>query len=63
MYRNYGKDNKSSPRTFLLSGLPKVYLIEELSRIRSRMFFCVSDEALHDVRVTNLLLNTLYYKH
>lgn len=62
MYKSYGKDDKTSPRTFLLSGLPKTYLITELSRIRARMFFRVSDEALHDVRVTNMLLNTLYYK-
>lgn len=62
MYRNYGKDDKSSPLTFLHSGLPKTYLIPELSRIRSRMFFRVSDEALYDVKVTNMVLNTLYYK-
>ena len=62
MYLNYGKDDKTSPREFLLSGLPKTYLIKELSRIRTRMFYRVSDEALSDVKVTNALLNTLYYK-
>lgn len=62
MYRNYGKDNKTSPRAILASGLPKSYLTTELSRIRSRMFFRVSDEALDDVKITNALLNALYYR-
>ena len=62
MYRNYGKDDTTSPRAFLVSGLPKTELITELSRIRTRMLFRVSDEALSDVKVTNALLNTLYYK-
>ena len=62
MYRNYGKDDETDPRAFLVSGLPNACLIAELSRIRTRMFFRVSDEALGDVRITNALLNTLYYK-
>jgi len=63
MYRNYGKDDKTSPRAILASGLPKTYLTTELSRVRSRMFFRVSDEALGDVKVTNALLNALYYRN
>ena len=62
MYRNYGKDDKTSPRAILASGLPKSYLTTQLSRIRSRMFFRVSDEALSDVKMTNAILNALYYR-
>jgi hypothetical protein len=62
MYRNYGKDDTTNPQAFLVSGLPNAYLVPELSRIRGRMFFRVSDEALSDVKLTNALLNTLYYK-
>lgn len=62
MYRHYGKEDKTSPRAILASGLPKTYLTTELSRIRSRMFFRVSDEALSDVKITNALLNALYYR-
>ena len=62
MYENYGKDDETSPLVFLESGLPKTDLVTELSRIRARMFFRVSDEALSDVKITNALLNTLYYK-
>lgn len=62
MYRAHGSDDRTSPRSFLASGLPKDYLIAELTRIRSSMLHRVSDEALSDVKVTNAVLNALYYK-
>ncbi|MDH4095803.1 MAG: hypothetical protein OEV81_13590 [Betaproteobacteria bacterium] len=62
MYRTYGSDERTRPQSILASGLPKDYLIAELTRIRSRMLQRVSDEALSDVRVTNAVLNALYYK-
>ena len=62
MYRSYGIDDRTSPRSILASGLPKSDLIAQLTRIRSRMLQRVSDEALSDVRVTNAMLNVLYYR-
>jgi hypothetical protein len=62
MYEQYGKDNRLNPQALLDSSLQKDYLIGELSRIRARMFFRVSDEALSDVELTNAVLNTLRYR-
>ncbi len=62
MYQNYGKDDEANPRSFLETSLPSTYLVTELSRIRSRMFYRISDEALSDVEMTNALLSALYYK-
>ena len=62
MYRNYGGDDKTSARAILACGLPRAYLTAELSRIRTKMLFRVSDEALSDVKITNALLNALYYR-
>jgi len=62
MYENYGKDDETHPLAILNADLPKEYLIEQLVRIRSRMFHRLSDEALSDVKVTNALLNALRYK-
>lgn len=63
MYENYGKDDQTSPLALLNSTLPKPYLADELMRIRARMFYRLSDEALDDVKVTNQILNALYYRH
>lgn len=62
MYANYGKDNDTQPGAIFESGLPTDYLIRELIKIRGRMFYRLSDEALDDVAMTNAILNTLYYK-
>jgi hypothetical protein len=62
MYANYGKDDETSPMDILDSSLPGDFLISELTRIRSRSFQRVSDEALSDVEMTNALLNTLRYR-
>jgi hypothetical protein len=62
MYKNYGKDEDAEPSAIFDSDLPKNFLISELQRIRSRMFYRLSDEALSDVEITNAILNTLYFK-
>ena len=62
MYANYGRDDRTSPQAFLASGLPAAYLIAELTRVRERTFYRLSDEALTDVKITNALINTLRYK-
>jgi hypothetical protein len=62
MYESYGKDDKTSPEAVVSSGLPSAFLIDQLTRIRSRMFYRLSDEALNDVEMTNALLNTLRYR-
>lgn len=62
MYENYGKDDKTNPLAILNSKLPVDYLIDELVKIRSRMLFRVSDEALYDVEMTNTVINALLYK-
>lgn len=62
MYANYGKDDETSPTAILDSRLPRDYLIGELTRIRDRMFYRLSDEALSDVEMTNAILNTLRYR-
>lgn len=62
MYENYGKDNNTNPMAVLNSGLPRQYLSGELARIRARMLYRLSNEALDDVKITNALLNALYYR-
>lgn len=62
MYENFGNDDKTSPKSVLVSTLPREYLIEQLARIRARTFQRISDEALSDVEVTNVLINTLRYR-
>lgn len=62
MYANYGRDTSTSPADIFNSTLPNTYLVGELSRIRTRMFYRLSDEALDDVQVTNAILNTLRYR-
>ena len=62
MSQNFGRDDKTSPLAILGSGLNAESLIAELIKIRSRMFFRISDEALSDVQVTNALINALRYR-
>ena len=57
MYNNYGV-----ALVVLNSELPADFLIAELIKIRSRMFHRLSDEALHDIKMTNLLINALQYR-
>lgn len=62
MHKNFGKDDKTNPMAILNSNLPTEFLIGELQNIRSRMFFRLSNEALDDVKMTNILINTLQYR-
>ena len=62
MYENYGKDDTTEPSAVLDSTLPRAFLINELLRIRARMFHRLSDEGLSDVVGTNAILNALYYR-
>ncbi len=62
MYDNYGKDDSTSPMAIIDADLPSKYLISKLQSIRSRMFYRVSDEALSEIEITNVIINTLRYK-
>lgn len=62
MHANYGIDNETEPESIVNSSLPRQFLISELTGIRERMFYRLSNEALSDVKITNAILNTLYYK-
>jgi hypothetical protein len=62
MYANYGKDDNTNPAAVINSNLPSAFLIDELTKIRSRTFNRISNEALGDVEITNAILNTLYYR-
>jgi hypothetical protein len=62
MIENFGVDDRTSPIVYLDSGLSPERLITDLSTVRSRRLFSVSDEVLGDVEITNLLINGLRYK-
>jgi hypothetical protein len=62
MFENDGKDDITDPRAILDSRLSRTFLVNELIRIRGRMFRRLSDEALNDVVATNAVLNALYYR-
>jgi hypothetical protein len=62
MYENNGKDEVTEPSAILDSTLPRSFLVNELLRIRTRMFRRLSDEGLNDVLATNAILNALYYR-
>ncbi len=62
MIRNYGRDDNTNPAAILNSKLPKDLLITKLSSVRSSTFHRISNEALGDVEMTNLLINALRYK-
>ncbi len=61
MYDNFGVDNDTSPSALISSKLPRDYLIDQLKKIRSRMFFRANNHALEDVEITNLVINTLQF--
>ncbi|HEU4479374.1 MAG TPA: hypothetical protein VFR80_12720, partial [Pyrinomonadaceae bacterium] len=62
MYKNNGRDDITDPSAVLDSTLPRTFLVNELLRIRARMFRRLSDEGLSDVVATNSILNALYYR-
>jgi hypothetical protein len=61
MYENHG-EGFIHPLAILDSHLPRSFLINELLRIRPRLFHRLSDEGLSDVLATNSILNALYYR-
>jgi hypothetical protein len=62
MYDTYGKDDDLHPLVILKSGLSEKVLIAELTGIRDRMFYRLSNEALTDVKTTNAIINALSYR-
>lgn len=62
MYQNYGVDKDTHPFEILNSTLPKKYLITQLLKIRTRMFFRLNNHAIDDVVMTNKIINTLYFR-
>ena len=62
MYKNYGKDEKTSPVSILRSTIARDDLIKQLVAIRARTWNRISDEALYDIEGTNALLAALRYR-
>ena len=63
MIKNAGRDDQFSPVTILNAGLPRDYLIAQLEKNRASALRRLSDEALDDVQVGNVLINALRYKN
>lgn len=61
MHDNYGADNETNPYALLTSKLPRPFLLEQLKSIRTRTFYRLTNRALEDVQVTNLLINALQF--
>lgn len=62
MYENYGVDHELHPIIILESKLPKKYLLGEMKRIRTRMFYRTNKHGLDDVVITNMVINALQFK-
>lgn len=62
MNAGYGRDVRVSPAAILDSGLPREFLIEQLSRTRVVLLRRAAAEAPADVQRTNALLNALRYR-
>jgi hypothetical protein len=62
MSRNHGKDDQTNPIAILDSGLSSEVLIAELIKVRNRILYRVSDEALYDLQATNIVINGLRYR-
>jgi hypothetical protein len=62
MIANRGRDDRTAPRAILDSSLPRDFLAAQLRQVRRAALTRISDEALEDVKVTNALMNALYYR-
>ena len=62
IYEKFGVEDELSPSVIVNSKLPTDYLIVEMKRIRSRMFYRISPHALEDVLVTNQIITTLEFR-
>jgi hypothetical protein len=62
MIANHGRDDRTAPKAILDSKLPRDFLVVQLVQVRRAALTRISDEALDDVKVTNALMNALYYR-
>jgi len=62
MTSGYGSGERVPPEAIVRSGLPRALLIEQLLRAREASLRRLTGSSLADVRVTDALLNALYYR-
>jgi hypothetical protein len=62
MNSGYGSGERVPPEALLHSGLPRAFLIEQLTRARERLLRRIAANTLTDVQLTDALLNALYYR-
>jgi hypothetical protein len=62
MYQDYGREETMGPSAIVRSKLPKQYLIGEMEGIRARTLHRLSDEALSDLEITNVVINGLRFR-
>lgn len=62
MNAGYGRDLRVSPAAILDSGLPREFLIEQLTRTRGVLLRRAAAEVPADVQRTNALINALRYR-
>jgi hypothetical protein len=62
MNSGYGSGDRVPPEAIVRSELPRAFLIEQLARAREGSLRRLTGSSLADVRVTDALLNALYYR-
>jgi hypothetical protein len=62
MTSGYGSGERVPPEAIVRSSLPRAFLIEQLLRAREASLRRLTGSSLADVRVTDALLNALYYR-
>jgi len=62
MTSGYGSGERVPPEAIVRSSLPRAFLIEQLLRAREASLRRLTGSSLGDVRVTDALLNALYYR-
>ncbi len=63
MEEHDGADNETCPAAVAKSGIPTDHLLAQLKRIRARTFRRETNHVFEDLKITNLLINTLQYKN
>lgn len=61
MQENNGRDDDTHPMSIVNSTVPKDELLASLALVRSRTLHRLSDEALSEVQMTNLVMNAVQY--